>query len=112
VTNVFEFREPSWYCDEVFALLERHGASFCAHDMPGSQSPRRAVGPIAYLRFHGGLSKYYGRYSDAALLEWTDWIVGQARGGRPVWAYFNNDPEAHAIDDAQTLRAMVRQAGR
>lgn len=36
VTNVFEFREPSWYADEVFALLERYGASFCAHDMPGS----------------------------------------------------------------------------
>ena len=71
-----------------------------------------SVGPIAYLRFHGGLSKYYGRYSDEALLQWTDWIVDQARGGRPVWGYFNNDPEAHAIHDAQTLRAMVRQAAR
>jgi uncharacterized protein YecE (DUF72 family) len=112
VINVFEFREPSWYCDEVFALLARYGASFCAHDMPGSQSPRLAVGPVAYLRFHGGLSKYYGRYSDEALLDWTDWIVEQARGGRPVWGYFNNDPEAQAIHDAQTLRAMVLQASR
>jgi uncharacterized protein YecE (DUF72 family) len=111
VTNVFEFREPSWYSDEVFGLLGRYGASFCAHDMPGSKSPRLAVGPIAYVRFHGGLSRYYGRYTDEALLEWTDWIGGQARGGHPVWAYFNNDPEAHAIHDAQTLRAMVRQAG-
>ena len=112
VTSVFEFRDTSWYVDEVFALLERYGASFCAHDMPGSVSPRLAVGPIAYLRFHGGIAKYWGRYSDAALLEWTDWIAAQARDGRPVWAYFNNDPEAHAIHDAQTLRAMVRQAVR
>lgn len=110
VVNVFEFREPSWYTDEVFAVLDRHGASFCAHDMPGSISPRLAVGRVAYLRFHGGLSKYYGRYSDERLLEWADWIAEQARLGRPVWAYFNNDPEAHAIADAQTLRAMVRQA--
>jgi hypothetical protein len=29
-----------------------------------------------------------------------------------VWGYINNDPEAHAIHDAQTLRAMVRQAAR
>jgi uncharacterized protein YecE (DUF72 family) len=29
-----------------------------------------------------------------------------------VWAYFNNDPEAHAIHDARTLRAMARQASR
>jgi uncharacterized protein YecE (DUF72 family) len=112
VTNVFEFREPSWYTDATFALLERYGASLCAHDMPGSKSPRVAVGPIAYVRFHGGLSKYYGRYSDEALLGWTDWIMEQARSGRAVWGYFNNDPEAHAIHDAQTLRAMVRQATR
>ena len=110
VVNVFEFREPSWYTDEVFAVLHRHGASFCAHDMPGSTSPRLAVGRVAYLRFHGGLLKYYGRYSDERLLEWADWIAEQAGLGRPVWAYFNNDPEAHAIADAQTLRAMVRQA--
>lgn len=110
VTSVFEFRDKSWYVDEVFALLERHGASFCVHDMPGSQSPRLAFGPIAYLRFHGGVSKYWGRYSDAALLGWSDWIIEQAQIGRAVWAYFNNDPEAHAIHDAQTLRAMVRQA--
>lgn len=109
-TNVFEFREPSWYADEVFDLLDRYGAAFCAHDMPGSQSPRIAVGPVAYVRFHGGLGKYWGRYSDEVLLGWTDWMMEQTRVGRPVWAYFNNDPEAHAIHDAQTLRAMVRQA--
>jgi uncharacterized protein YecE (DUF72 family) len=38
--------------------------------------------------------------------------MDQRRDGRAVWAYFNNDPEAHAIHDAQTLRAMVRQASR
>jgi uncharacterized protein YecE (DUF72 family) len=110
VVNVFEFREPSWYTEAVFEVLDRHGASLCAHDRPGSASPRRAVGRVAYLRFHGGLSKYYGRYRDERLLEWADWIAAQARSGRAVWAYFNNDPEAHAIADAQTLRAMVRQA--
>ena len=110
VTNVFEFRDTSWYTDEVFALLDRHGAGLCAHDMPGSQSPRMAVGPVAYVRFHGGVSKYWGRYSDKALLDWTDWIADQARHGRAVWAYFNNDPEAHAIHDAQTLRGMVGQS--
>jgi uncharacterized protein YecE (DUF72 family) len=109
VINVFEFREPSWYTDAVFAMLDAHGASFCAHDMPGSASARLAVGPVAYLRFHGGIAKYWGRYRDDHLLAWADWIADQARSGRSVWAYFNNDPEAHAIADAQTLRAMVRQ---
>ena len=112
VVNVFEFREKSWLTEEMLALLDRHGASFCVHDMPGSTTPRWVAGPIAYVRFHGGEGKYWGRYSDERLLEWTDWIVEQAKGGRSVWCYFNNDIEAHAIHDALTLRSMVKQAAR
>lgn len=110
LTHVFEFREKSWYVPETLALLERYGASFCVHDMPGSASERLAVGPIAYVRFHGGEGKYWGRYSDEGLLAWTDWIVDQSKSGRPLFCYFKNDIDAHAIHDAQTLKAMVRQA--
>ena len=112
LTHVFEFRDKSWLTDETLALLDSHGAAFCVHDMPGSATERRAVGTIAYVRFHGGEGKYWGRYSDEGLLSWTDWIVEQARAGRPTWCYFNNDLEAHAIHDAQTLKAMVAQASR
>lgn len=112
VTNIFEFRDRSWYDDRVYALLERHGAGFCAHDMPGLVTDRIAIGPAAYLRFHGGQGKYWGRYREEALIDWADWMADQARGGRAVWAYFNNDTEAAAIADALTLKAMVRQAVR
>jgi uncharacterized protein YecE (DUF72 family) len=112
IVHVFEFRERSWLTDDMLALLERHGASFCAHDMPDLATERWAVGPLAYVRFHGGSGKYWGRYTDKALLGWADWMVAQARSGRPVWAYFNNDTEAAAIHDALTLKAMVAQAVR
>ncbi len=112
VASVFEFREPSWYVPETFALLDRHGAGFCVHDMPGSATERIATGRLAYVRFHGTSGKYHGRYPDEQLLSWTDWIVAQARNRRPVWCYFNNDIDGHAIDDAQTLKAMVAQAVR
>ncbi|HYE29658.1 MAG TPA: DUF72 domain-containing protein [Allosphingosinicella sp.] len=108
--HVFEFREKSWLTEEVLALLEARGVSFCAHDMRGLATPRWAAGPIAYVRFHGGTGKYVGRYPDDELMGWTDWIVRQARSGRDVWCYFNNDIGGHAIDDALTLRAMVGQA--
>jgi uncharacterized protein YecE (DUF72 family) len=108
--HVFEFREKSWLTEEVLALLESRKVSFCAHDMPGLATPRRAAGPVAYVRFHGGTGKYVGRYPDEALLSWADWIVGQARSGRDVWCYFNNDIGGHAVHDALTLRAMVGQA--
>jgi uncharacterized protein YecE (DUF72 family) len=109
VTSVFEFRDKSWYVPETYALLDRNGASFCVHDMRGSASERIAVGPIVYVRFHGGVGKYWGRYSDEVLLSWTDWILNQAREGRAVWCYFNNDIHGHAIEDARTLKSMIRQ---
>ena len=110
VTNVFEFRDKSWYVPDTYALLDRHGASFCAHDMPGLATERIAVGSVAYVRFHGTAGKYWGRYSDEQLLGWTDWIAKQARSGRAVWCYFNNDIQGHAIHDAMTLKSMVGQA--
>ena len=112
VASVFEFRDPSWYVPETFALLDRHGAGLCVHDMAGSATEQIATGRLAYVRFHGTTGKYHGRYSDEKLLSWTDWIVAQAREGRPVWCFFNNDIDAHAIDDAQTLKAMTAQAVR
>jgi uncharacterized protein YecE (DUF72 family) len=108
--HVFEFREPSWLTEEILALLDEHHVSFCAHDMQGLATPRWAAGPIAYVRFHGGVGKYWGRYPDEMLLGWTDWIVAQAKGGRDVWCYFNNDIHGHAIHDALTLRGVVGQA--
>lgn len=110
LNHVFEFRETSWITAEVLALLDARSVSFCVHDMAGSTTPRWAAGPVAYVRFHGGVGKYWGRYPDEALLGWADWMVAEARGGRDVWAYFNNDIHAHAIHDALTLRAMVSQA--
>ena len=109
VTNVFEFRDKSWYVAETFDLLDRYGASLCVHDMPGSACERIAVGLAAYVRFHGTGGKYVGRYPDESLLDWADWLVGQARGGREAWAFFNNDIFGHAILDAQTLKSIVGQ---
>ncbi|HMF97114.1 MAG TPA: DUF72 domain-containing protein [Vicinamibacterales bacterium] len=103
--HALEFREPSWYCDQVFALLERHRVSLCLHDLAGSESGRRAVGPFVYVRFHG--RKYAGSYSDRTIGDWADWLVERAREGRAIYAYFNNDAGGHAPRDAVRLRAAL-----
>ena len=110
--QVVEFRHKSWYDEEILALLDRHGIGFVAHDLKGLASPRWASGRTAYVRFHGAAGKYWGRYSDEALLEWADWCLDQVRKGRSVWCYFNNDIHGHAIDDARTLKSMVGQMAR
>jgi hypothetical protein len=105
--HTIEFREPSWYCDEVFALLERYHVALCLHDMRGSASGRVAIGPFVYVRFHG-TEKYTGSYSDRTLQEWADWLAERHAEGRPIYAYFNNDSGGHAPRDAVRLRKAVQ----
>ena len=110
--QVVEFRHRSWYDENVLTLLDRHGVGFVAHDLGGLVSPRWASGRTAYVRFHGSGGRYSGRYSDEALLGWADWCMEQSRLGRSCWGYFNNDIHGHAIEDARTLKSMVRQLNR
>ena len=104
--QTIEFRDPSWYCAEVYALLTRFRVALCLHDMAGSATGRIAVGPFVYVRFHGP-QKYNGRYDDRVIEDWGAWIAGQMRDGRRAFAYFNNDIGAHAPRDAIRLRAAI-----
>jgi len=107
--HAIEFRDPSWYCAEVYALLTRFGVALCLHDMAGSATGRMAIGPFVYVRFHGP-QKYNGRYDDRVIAEWGAWIAGQMRDGRPAFAYFNNDIGGHAPRDAIRLRTAIAGA--
>jgi uncharacterized protein YecE (DUF72 family) len=104
--HAVEFREPSWYSDEIFALLTKYRVALCLHDMAGSASERIAVGPFVYVRFHG-TQKYSGSYSDDALESWADWLADRHRRGAPIYAYFNNDTGGHAPRDAVRLRSAI-----
>ena len=107
VRHVLEFREPSWYADDVSALLERYRVARCLHDMKGSATGMECVGPFVYVRFHGAGGTYTGAYSEDRLERWADWLHEQRRGGREVYAYFNNDVGGHAPRDAVTLRRLL-----
>jgi uncharacterized protein YecE (DUF72 family) len=104
--HAIEFREPSWYTDDVFALLERHNVALCLHDMAGSASGRLAIGPFVYARFHG-VQKYSGRYDDRTLDAWAEWLASCTRAGKRIYAYFNNDTGGHAPRDAVRLGDMM-----
>lgn len=105
--HAIEFREPSWYIDPVFSLLQKHAVALCLHDMHGSATGKMVIGPFLYVRFHFGTQKYGGRYDDARLDEWAGWLAAQARAGRAVYAYFNNDVGGHAPRDAIRLRDRI-----
>ena len=105
--QAIEFRDGSWYQPEVERILTEHGIAMCLHDMDGSASPRRPVGPFAYVRFHGSEPRYRGSYSPQLLTGWAERLARWADEGRESYVYFNNDGGGHAVRDADRLRRLV-----
>lgn len=109
VRHVLEFRESTWYADDVSALLERYGVARCLHDMKGSATGQERVGPFVYVRFHGASGTYSGGYPATRLERWAEWLHAQRCAGCEVYAYFNNDVGGHAPRDAVTLRRLLEE---
>lgn len=104
-----ELRHESWHREEVFALLERHGAAYVV--MSGAHLPcvLRATSPLVYVRWHGPSHDhlYAGSYGDADLDWWADRIREWQGAGHRVLGYFNNDGHGHAVHDVRRLRARL-----
>lgn len=101
----FEFRHQSWLIPEVYELLAGRGAALCLPVSPYVPVEIRLTAPWTYLRFHGGNTGT--GYTDQELSWWVDHIRNFMRWNADVYVYFNNDPEGHALRDAERLRTML-----
>jgi uncharacterized protein YecE (DUF72 family) len=108
--HVFEFRNETWFSDQVREALACHGAASCLHDLGGTLSPEMDTGGLVYLRLHGPDGAYRGSYDDAALGGWAERIRGWRGEGREVHVYFDNDETGYAAENAARLAGLV--AGR
>jgi uncharacterized protein YecE (DUF72 family) len=103
-----EFRHPSWYKEEVFGLLNKHGAAMVLQDMPKSATPIEiTANKLVYMRFHGPSGNYKGSYSESLLREYASYISEWQQEGKTVYVYFNNTAGAAL----QNLRFLKRCLG-
>jgi uncharacterized protein YecE (DUF72 family) len=103
--RAFEFRDPSWFCPEVYALLAKHGAALCIASARDRPCPREITSDFLYLRFHGGA--HGTGYADGELREWA--AFAREFPDRDLFAFFNNDPEGHAVRDAKRFRELLEK---
>jgi uncharacterized protein YecE (DUF72 family) len=102
--HAFEFRHQSWFVDDVYELLRAHDAALVVADRaPTGPSPWIQTTDWAYLRFHAGRGRD-GVYTPGQLDEWSERI---ASVDGDVWAYFNNDWEGFAVENAERLRDLL-----
>lgn len=103
----FEFRDPSWFDEKVYAVLEAAGAAFCIYDLDGHLSPKVVTAPLVYVRLHGPDGAYRGCYDDRTLAGWAGAFAAWARQGREIFCFFDNDQDGHAVRNALRLQEMV-----
>ena len=105
----FEFRDASWYDDDIFDLLHKHDVSLCLSDHHDAPSPWVATAHHVYVRGHGPDGCYKDHYGAATLRKWARDINKWKRGRRDVYVYFDNDQKSAAPKDAERLRRLVEE---
>jgi uncharacterized protein YecE (DUF72 family) len=94
----FEFRNDTWFADEVYEALRKVGASLCLSEREDNAPPPLVeTAPWGYVRLR------LENYSDADLAQWAQRL--QATGWKEVFAYFMHEPTAPAY-----AQALMRHA--
>jgi uncharacterized protein YecE (DUF72 family) len=105
--HCFEFRDESWFTDDVLSILRAYGAALVYGDHPQRPwQPLELTTDWTFVRFHYGKRGRRGNYSETELAEWAA-RLREVRREAEVFVYFNNDWEAFAPRNALRLRAML-----
>jgi uncharacterized protein YecE (DUF72 family) len=105
--HCFEFRHPSWFADEVMALLREHDVALVIGDRPevNAFQTHDLTADWTFVRFHAGTRGRRGNYSERELEEWAERLLSWPV--REAFVYFNNDWEGFAIRNALRLRELL-----
>jgi uncharacterized protein YecE (DUF72 family) len=83
----FEFRNESWFDDDVYAALQHANASLCLSEREdGAPPPLVETAPFGYIRLR------LEEYSEDDLKRWSDRL--HATGWQTIHVYFMHEPTA------------------
>ena len=108
--HCFEFRHPSWFTGDVYALLRERSVALVIGDHP--QRPFQShelTADWTFVRFHWGRRGRRGNYSQREIDDWRERLRAW-RSKVEVFAYFNNDWEGFAVRNAVSLRDGGRRS--
>lgn len=95
----FEFRNDSWFADEVYDALKRAGAALCLSEREDNAPP-----PLVQTASWGYVRLRLELYSDSDLQQWADRLAATAWNA--TYVYFMHEPTAPGY-----AQALMRCAG-
>jgi len=101
--NVIEFRDASWWTDNVFNRLKKEKLIFCGIDYPGLPNDAIITNQVVYYRFHGRARLYYSAYKISELKIVADSIF-ENKKVTEANIFFNNTATEGAIKNADSLK--------
>lgn len=105
--HAIEFRHPSWLEDDTFETLSRY--EVCHVSVSSMRMPMdfTLTTDFSYIRFHGLQGGPAHDYTREELQPWAEHMQRVLDHGMSVYAYFNNDVNTRAPDNARMLKEMV-----
>jgi uncharacterized protein YecE (DUF72 family) len=98
----FEFRHKSWFTEEVYGLLRRHGAALCLADVDEDERPLEEIVPTAdwgYLRLRRL------EYSTDDLAAWKARICSQP--WQEAYVFFKHEDDARGPAYAEQFQSLA-----
>jgi uncharacterized protein YecE (DUF72 family) len=98
----FEFRNDTWFADDVYAALKGAGAALCLSEREDNAPP-----PLVETASWGYVRLRLETYSDEDLRQWADKLEATSWGD--IHVYFMHEPTAPAY--ARTLMQFAQRSG-
>ena len=101
--NVIEFRNNSWWVEEVYDEFIKNKIIFCSVNYPQLPTTIIETASTGYVRLHGNPKLFYSEYSPEELSKVCD-EIHMATELKDVFIYFNNTASTAGILNALTIK--------
>jgi uncharacterized protein YecE (DUF72 family) len=81
----FEFRDPSWFDDEIYAVLKARNVALCIADSEKLSTPDIATADYGYLRLRRE------DYQEADVARWTEAVEAHDTQWSDAFVYFKHE---------------------
>jgi uncharacterized protein YecE (DUF72 family) len=97
VRGAFEFRHPSWFDEEVYALLRAGNLALCVADSETLSTPVEITADHAYFRLRDE------GYGPDDIARWAEIIRDRTAACRDVFVYFKHEEQGKGPEFGRQL---------
>jgi uncharacterized protein YecE (DUF72 family) len=98
----FEFRNDSWFADDILGALKKHKAALCIADSEKLSTPVVMTSDFGYFRLRD-------QYDKSALGNWAKVISEKRKSMEEIFVYFKHEETGSGPEFAKQLMELLRE---